>query len=166
MESPVSDLSQRAVRARALILDAREVLAGLLFLGFGSAGLVIGADYASGTAMRMGAGYFPWLVSLALCGLGIALLVRGVALARERVALGELFQARVGLSIGGSVVAFALLLPSLGLALSTLLMTLLSGLARRRAHLGELTLLGCVLGLFSVLVFAWGLGLNLPAWPV
>ncbi|MCU1723828.1 tripartite tricarboxylate transporter TctB family protein [Pseudomonas sp. 5P_5.1_Bac1] len=156
----------RTTQARSLLLDAREVLAGLLFLGFGSAGLVIGGDYATGTAMRMGAGYFPWLVSLALCGLGVALLVRGLALPRERVALGELFQARVGLSIGGSVVAFALLLPSLGLGLSTLLMTLLSGLARRRANLAELTVLGCVLGLFSVLVFAYGLGLNLPAWPV
>ena len=156
---------QNAVALRRLIFDAREVLAGVLFLGFGVAGLLIGSDYASGTAMRMGAGYFPWLVSLALCGLGVVLLVRGLALSRERVALGELFQARPGLSIGGSVVAFALLLPSLGLALSTLLMTLLSGLARRRAHLGELTVLGCVLGLFSVLVFAYGLGLNLPAWP-
>lgn len=157
---------QNALALRRLIFDAREVLAGVLFLGFGVAGLLIGSDYASGTAMRMGAGYFPWLVSLALCGLGVALLVRGLVLSRERVALGELFQARPGLSIGGSVVAFALLLPSLGLALSTLLMTLLSGLARRRAHLGELTVLGCVLGLFSVLVFAYGLGLNLPAWPV
>jgi len=151
---------------RTLLFDAREVLAGLLFLAFGVAGLLIGRDYASGTAMRMGAGYFPWLVSLALCGLGAALLVRGLALCRERVALGELFQVRPGLSIGGSVLAFALLLPSLGLALSTLLMTLLSGLARRRAHLGELTALGCALGLFSVALFAWGLGLNLPAWPV
>lgn len=156
----------RATQVRSLLFDAREVLAGLLFLGFGIAGLVIGSDYATGTAMRMGAGYFPWLVSLALCGLGVALLVRGLLLSRERVALGELFQARVGLSIGGSVVAFALLLPSLGLGLSTLLMTLLSGLARRRANLAELTVLGCALGLFSVLVFAWGLGLNLPAWPV
>lgn len=156
----------RATQVRSLLFDAREVLAGLLFLGFGIAGLLIGSDYATGTAMRMGAGYFPWLVSLALCGLGVALLVRGLLLSRERVALGELFQARVGLSIGGSVVAFALLLPSLGLGLSTLLMTLLSGLARRRANLAELTVLGCSLGLFSVLVFAWGLGLNLPAWPV
>ncbi|WP_225422503.1 tripartite tricarboxylate transporter TctB family protein [Pseudomonas huaxiensis] len=156
----------RATQVRSLLFDAREVLAGLLFLGFGIAGLVIGSDYATGTAMRMGAGYFPWLVSLALCGLGVALLVRGLLLSRERVALGELFQARVGLSIGGSVVAFALLLPSLGLGLSTLLMTLLSGLARRRANLAELAVLGCALGLFSVLVFAWGLGLNLPAWPV
>lgn len=156
----------RATQVRSLLFDAREVLAGLLFLGFGIAGLLIGSDYATGTAMRMGAGYFPWLVSLALCGLGVALLVRGLLLSRERVALGELFQARVGLSIGGSVVAFALLLPSLGLGLSTLLMTLLSGLARRRANLAELTVLGCALGLFSVLVFAWGLGLNLPAWPV
>ena len=161
------DVPQPAIAAvRALRVDAREALAGLLFLGFGIAGLVIGSDYAAGTAMRMGAGYFPWLVSLALCGLGAALLLRGLALSRERVELGELFQARVGLSIGGSVVAFALLLPSLGLGLSTLVMTLLSGLARRRANLAELAVLGCTLGLFSVLVFAYGLGLNLPAWPV
>lgn len=64
------DALQRAATARphslTLNLDAREVLAGCLFLGFGLTGLLVGSAYASGTAMRMGAGYFPWLVSLAL----------------------------------------------------------------------------------------------------
>lgn len=152
-------------RVLTLTLDAREVLAGCLFLGVGCTGLLVGTAYASGTAMRMGAGYFPWLVSLALCGLGLALLLRGLFMGHEKVTLSGLFLARSALAISASVVAFALLLPSAGLALATLCMTVLSGLARRRAHLGELLVLGSALGLFSVLVFAWGLGLNLPAWP-
>ncbi|WP_282362393.1 tripartite tricarboxylate transporter TctB family protein [Pseudomonas sp. PS01300] len=164
------DALQRTATARphslTLNLDAREVLAGCLFLGFGLTGLLVGSAYASGTAMRMGAGYFPWLVSLALCGLGVALLVRGLWLGREKVTLGGLFIVRPALAISASVVAFALLLPSLGLALATLCMTLLSGLGRHKAHLGELLAVGSALGLFSVLVFGYGLGLNLPAWPV
>lgn len=154
------------VPARVWVRDAREVLAGCLFLGFAGVGLVLAVGYPTGNAMRMGAGYFPLLVSGALALLGTLILLRGVAFSRERVSVAELFVARPGLSIAGSVLAFALSLPWLGLALATVLMTLLSGLARRRAHLGELALLGCGLGAFSVLVFAYGLGLNLPVWPV
>lgn len=145
--------------------DAREVIAGGLFLAFAAAGLVLASDYPLGTAMRMGAGYFPMLVAAALGGLGVALLLRGLTVQAAPAQQERLVHWRPSLLIGGSMLAFAWLLPTLGLALATLLMTLLSGLARQRARLGELTLLGGALGLFSVVVFAYGLGLNLPLLP-
>lgn len=145
--------------------DAREVIAGGLFLAFALSGLVLASDYPLGTAMRMGAGYFPMLVAAGLGGLGVALLLRGLTVQAIPAQQERLVHWRPSLLIGGSMLAFAWLLPTLGLALATLLMTLLSGLARQRARLGELTLLGGALGLFSVVVFAYGLGLNLPLLP-
>ncbi|GAB7532952.1 hypothetical protein PS3A_53680 [Pseudomonas sp. 3A(2025)] len=151
---------------QARVSDARDVCAGLLFLGFGGVALSLAGEYSIGTVMRMGAGYFPLLIGALLSALGAFILLRGLAFSEEQVGLGGLFSWRPGLSIIGSVVAFAVLLPSLGLALATLAMTLLSGLARRKASFTELTVLGSVLGGFSALVFAWALGLNLPVLPV
>ncbi|MFJ3451427.1 tripartite tricarboxylate transporter TctB family protein [Pseudomonas sichuanensis] len=145
--------------------DVREVIAGGLFLSFAVTGLVLASDYPLGTAMRMGAGYFPMLVAAALGGLGVALLLRGLTLQALPGESERLLQWRPSLLIGGSMLVFAWLLPTLGLALATLLMTVLSGLARQRARLSELALLGGALGLFSVVVFAYGLGLNLPLLP-
>lgn len=145
--------------------DAREVLAGGLFLSFAACGLVLASDYPLGTAMRMGAGYFPLLVATLLGGLGVTLLLRGLTFKAVPAEKERLFHWRPSLLVGSSMLAFAWLLPTLGLALATLLLTVLSGLARQRARFSELALLGAALGLFSVLVFAYGLGLNLPLLP-
>lgn len=150
---------------RLQVGDVHEVIAGGLFLSFAVAGLVLASDYPLGTAMRMGAGYFPLLVAAALGALGVALVLRGLTLQAAPAGKQRLIHWRPSLLIGGSMLAFAWLLPTLGLALATLLMTVLSGLARQRARLSELALLGGALGLFSVVVFAYGLGLNLPLLP-
>ncbi|CAD5109512.1 tripartite tricarboxylate transporter TctB family protein [Zestomonas carbonaria] len=148
------------------IRDPRDTLAGGLFVAFGLAGGLIASGYPLGTAMRMGAGYFPLLVSVTLVMLGVVVLLRSLAFgAGERVALASLFAVRPALFVAAGVVAFALLVPALGLLLATLAMTLLSGYARRQARLGELAGLGVVLACFGVLVFAWGLGLQLPVLP-
>ena len=152
-------------RWSAQVSDARDVCAGLLFLGFGGVALSLVGDYSIGSVMRMGTGYFPLLIGALLCALGAFILLRGLAFSAEQVGLAGLFSLRPGLSVIGAVVAFAVLLPSLGLALAALAMTVLSGLARRKANLTELTVLGSALGGFSALVFAWALGLNLPVLP-
>ncbi|MCY1556806.1 hypothetical protein D9M68_935930 [compost metagenome] len=84
----------------------------------------------------------------------------------ERDALGALFVLRPSLFIAAGVLAFALLVPVLGLLLATVAMTLLSGYARPQVRLGEQIALGLALAGFGGLVFAWGLGLQLPVLPV
>ncbi|MBF8780275.1 tripartite tricarboxylate transporter TctB family protein [Pseudomonas fulva] len=156
------------------VVDTGEVIGGGLFMAFAALGMGLASQYPLGTAMRMGAGYFPLLVSGLLGLLGVLLLWRGLARPQAAQLAPEHEGAapdqpqprwRPVLMVGAGVLAFAWLLPSLGLALATVLLTLLSGLARRRARLGELALLGSALGAFSVLVFAYGLGLNLPVLP-
>ena len=52
------------------VKDPKDFWSGALFIAFGCAGLWFGRDYAIGTAARMGPGYFPLMMSLALVGLG------------------------------------------------------------------------------------------------
>ena len=144
-----------------------DAIAGGLFILIGAGGAWIAAGYPLGTAMRMGAGYFPTLVGVCLALLGLLVLLRSLSFSRaEREEVGDLFSIRPALFIGGSVVAFALLVPSLGLLLATVVMTVISGYARRKTHLGELAGISAALACFGVLVFAYGLGLHLPVLPV
>ncbi|MDD2052503.1 tripartite tricarboxylate transporter TctB family protein [Pseudomonas putida] len=167
---PLEVAASLAAPARLRIVDGRSFFSGLLFILAGLAGAGIGLGYSIGSAMRMGAGYFPLLVGLGLASIGVLVALRSVAIERgprvqaapeqDEVAL------RAALSIGGGVLAFAWLVPTFGLLLATVGMTLISGLARRQARLLELLALSLVLAAFAGLVFAWGLGLNLPVLPV
>lgn len=162
-----SAATSTAVRGGLNIREPRDAISGLLFIVFGVAGGVIAAGYPLGTAMRMGAGYFPLLVSVVLVLLGVVVLLRSLSLrVVERDAPASPFTLRPALFVAAGVLAFALLVPALGLLLATLALTLLSGYARRQARLLELAGLGVALAAFGVLVFAWGLGLQLPVLPV
>ena len=149
------------------IRDPRDAIAGALFIVFGAAGGAIAVSYPLGTAMRMGAGYFPLLVSVVLVLLGAVVLLRSLSFkVTERDSLGQMFALRPALFVTAGVLAFAFLVPAFGLLLATLVLTLLSGYARRQARIAELASLGVALSGFGVLVFAWGLGLQLPVLPV
>ncbi|WFS21153.1 tripartite tricarboxylate transporter TctB family protein [Pseudomonas sp. 905_Psudmo1] len=162
-----SATTSTAARTGLQIRDPRDAIAGALFIAFGLGGGAIALSYPLGSAMRMGVGYFPLLVSVALTLLGAVIVLRSLSWRLvERDALESLFVLRPALFIAAGVLAFALLVPVLGLLLATLAMTLLSGYARPQVRLGEQVALGLVLASFGVLVFAWGLGLQLPVLPV
>ncbi|WP_413757962.1 tripartite tricarboxylate transporter TctB family protein, partial [Vibrio vulnificus] len=56
--------------------DLRDFWAGLLYLIIGAAALYMAADYEMGTAISMGPGYFPKVLSGLLILIGAASLVR------------------------------------------------------------------------------------------
>ncbi|MBV5331034.1 tripartite tricarboxylate transporter TctB family protein, partial [bacterium] len=60
-----------------LIGNPKDFFAGLLFMAFGLAALVLSGDYTIGTAARMGAGYFPRVLGILLLGMGALLALRG-----------------------------------------------------------------------------------------
>ncbi|ANQ85555.1 hypothetical protein dqs_2525 [Azoarcus olearius] len=147
------------------ILSRRDSLAGLLFIAFGSVGGYLSAAYPLGSAMRMGAGYFPLLLSVVLGLLGIVVLLRSLAFDAEEQAIGGGIAWRAAAFVGGGVIAFALLAPHQGLLLATVVLTVLSGLAQREVRVRELLGLSAVLAVFGVAVFSYGLGLPLPVLP-
>ena len=147
------------------IIDNRDAVAGALFLAAGLAGGALATAYPLGSAMRMGPGYFPLLLGIALAVLGAVLLLRSLRLGAGRETLRGSLSWRPAAFVGAGVIAFALLAQEQGLLLATLTLTLLSGLARRGARLAELLGLGAALSAFGVAVFSFGLGLPLPILP-
>ena len=68
----------------AFIRHPKDFFAGLLFIAFGIAAIVIGSNYALGTAARMGPGYFPRILGILLIALGPCARAARAAPARRR----------------------------------------------------------------------------------
>lgn len=151
------------------VVNSRDFCSGLLFLSVGIGGSWLAAAHSMGNAMRMGPGYFPLLLAVVLALLGGVLLARSVRFNEEpqhEPLLHSLsLHWRPALFVVAGVLAFAFLAQEQGLVLAILVLTLLSGLARRGVHLPELLGLSAGLALFGVVVFSFGLGLPLPVLP-
>jgi putative tricarboxylic transport membrane protein len=135
--------------------------AGLVFVLIGGAGIYFGADLTFGTSARMGPGYFPLLLSGLIILVGIIVGFKALAIEGPPV---EAFQFRPILFITAAILLFGYLLDTVGLALTTVVLTLVAAGARRGARLTEALLLGGALALFAVLIFVYALSQPLPAW--
>lgn len=84
----------------------KDVAAGVFFMTIGVLGLVIGADYAFGTAAKMGAGFVPKILSWALVGIGGIITLTGFMRrsdnAMDRWAVGPLLVILAGVLVFGA----------------------------------------------------------------
>jgi putative tricarboxylic transport membrane protein len=141
------------------IRNARDLLAGGLFIAFGLAFLILAQDYELGSARRMGPGYFPVVLSLLLMVIGLVTLARGFLVAGppvRDVAGKALFL------VTASIVVFGLLIERAGVGLAVAALVLAAAPASRHSRLLPALLLAAALGAFCVLVFVKGLGLPFP----
>jgi hypothetical protein len=141
------------------IKGPQDMGAAIVFIVIGVAGLVFGQDLAFGTSAKMGPGYFPTILSALILLLGAGLLVHSFIVAGPRV---DPVQFRPLFFIVLSILAFGFLLELLGLALSSVIMTLLAACAGRGMKFRENLALGIGLAVFAVLVFVYGLSQPLP----
>lgn len=144
-----------------LIRNPKDFWAGLIYIAIGLGAVYIAREYPMGTAVRMGAGYFPTVLGVLLAVVGLISLVRSLVSPGE--AVGR-FAWREALIVLGATVVFGLLLRKVGLAASLVLLVVISAYASTRFKLKTSLLLGIVLALFSVLVFIKGLGVPMPMW--
>lgn len=140
----------------------KDFYAGLLFVAFGIAAIVIGRSYPLGAAARMGPGYFPRLLGILLIVLGAALAL--TALRGQGPPLPGWKWRPISIVLL-SVVAFGLILTHAGLVLSTLGLIVIASTASREFRFRESLLSGALLAALSVGVFVIGLKLQLPIWP-
>jgi hypothetical protein len=133
-----------------------DLLTGLGLIGLGGFALGYGWRYAFGTAARMGPGFYPRFISLALIAVGAALVVR--SLVRKADELGTIELRPVALVLLGTVL-FALLIERAGLVVSSVLLIVPARLADEDFRPGEVLLLCVGLVLFAAGVFWYGLGL-------
>ena len=142
------------------IRSPREFYAGAVYIAFGLAGLWFGWAYPVGTAGRMGAGYFPKALSVALLAFGAIALLRGVTVSGPRLAPIKL---RPVLLIPLACALFGLLLEPVGFIGALMLLILLSAMASREFRWSPLALAGAAaLVAASALIFVWGLSVPMP----
>ena len=140
--------------------NAKDLLAGCLFLAFGAAFLALAQSYQLGSARRMGPAYFPVVLSLILIAVGLATVTRALLVAGPPI---RDFAGKSLALVTASVVLFGLIVQGAGLAVATAALVLASAPASRRFRMLSTLLLALALGVFCTLVFVAGLGLPFPA---
>jgi putative tricarboxylic transport membrane protein len=141
---------------------SKDFLTGAAFLVTGGFVIIYGSRYPMGTAVRMGPGYFPFLVSCGLALLGAGLLVRALARPAEVIdalALRPLFAVLI------ATLAFGLLIERAGFWLASLSLVVLSRLAERGGGLLEAAGLALALTSLVTAIFRFALGLPLRLLP-
>ncbi|MBM3621932.1 MAG: tripartite tricarboxylate transporter TctB family protein [Alphaproteobacteria bacterium] len=140
------------------LLASKDLWSGLMFAGFGVLALVMGSNLAVGTAIRMGPGYVPRMLSYILIALGLAIIVRAVIAPGETI---ERLRWKPVTMITIGVVVFALLFERAGLAPALVCLIFLSALGGQEFKLVE-TILACiVLTALCVVIFKLGLSMNI-----
>ncbi|HSI40198.1 MAG TPA: tripartite tricarboxylate transporter TctB family protein [Xanthobacteraceae bacterium] len=137
-----------------------DFLTGLFFCSLGALAIIIGSDYPIGTAARMGAGYFPLMVSSGLILLGGILIIRSFLTETEEIGAIDV---RPLLLLIGSILLFGLLIEDWGFPIAGLAVVIGARIAGRRYKPLETALLAVGLVGFCLVLFSYGLGLHLPA---
>jgi hypothetical protein len=139
-------------------LFSKDLWSGLMFVGFGVVALVMGSNLAIGTAIRMGPGYVPRMLSYILIGLGIAIVARALIAPGEAI---ERLRWKPVTMITIGVLVFALLFERLGLAPALVCLIFLAALGGEEFKLVE-TILACVvLTALCIAIFKLGLSMNI-----
>ena len=140
----------------------RDFWAAMLFAVISLVFLWQSTGLAMGTAARMGPAYMPRMLCI------LTLIVAAVLFVRSfRTGDGEPvhLSLRPMIIIPGAMFVFALALYPLGLVISVILSVIVASFSDKDSRPVEVALTAIFLAVFSVGVFAYGLGLNFPLWP-
>jgi hypothetical protein len=139
--------------------SVKDVLAGLVFVGFGLAFAAGATTYAIGSAARMGPGFYPLIVGVLLVVLGAVIVGRSLREADAEPLSAPAWRA-VALIVG-AVMIFGLTARGLGLAPSIFITAALSSLASQRTSIPVALGFGLLLSALCVAIFVFALRLNL-----
>ena len=120
------------------IKNPKDFWAGVLYIAFGATAIIIALNYPSGTAGRMGPGYFPRALGILLIALGLVLTLRALRLQGTAPTFPSF---KPLLVVIGSVVVFGVAAPPLGLVAATILLVIVSSAASDELH-GPVSLAG------------------------
>jgi Tripartite tricarboxylate transporter TctB family. len=147
----------------AVVSPWSERIGGLviLLLGLGIAGQSF--SYPLGTINNMGAGFFPLVAGLTMALLG-GLIFWKVPDAGQPVETTSL-SLRPAFFVFGGILAWALLLRPAGLIAATVALSLLSAFAYPRPDFIRIAITVVVLPVLGWLLFIYGLGMPMRAFP-
>ncbi len=134
----------------------KDFWAGLMFMGTGATAMFIARDYAFGSTLRMGPGYFPSMLGGVLIVFGIAIMIKG--LRRSEKIQGN-WSVRALIVLPLSLAVFGILMEKAGFLPAMAALVFGSAAAGREFKWLEVLLCAIVLTVISVALFIWGLGL-------
>ncbi len=137
---------------------SKDFWSGVMFVGFGLFALTYGSNLAVGTAVRMGPGYVPRMLSYILIGLGLVILVRAIITPGDTI---ERLYLRPIVMITIGVLAFALLFETAGMFPALVALIFLSALGGQEFMFVETVLACLVLRALCTLLFKIGLDMNI-----
>jgi len=130
----------------------KDFLAGLVFLAFGMAAMVIAdRDFPMGTLARMGPGNFPAALGVVLALFGVFLAARGLGWSKAEAPVH--WDLRPVGCIVGAMLAFGFVLPRFGLIAALVAMFLIAAFAGRDLRWREVFVLTVVMTALAVGVF-------------
>jgi putative tricarboxylic transport membrane protein len=146
------------------IHDPKDFYSGLLFIAIGLAFAIGATNYPLGSAVRMGAGYFPLILGGLMAVLGVIITVSSLRATNKGEGVGA-FAFTPLLLILGAIVLFGVLVQPLGLIPATVLLVVVGALGGGEFRLKEVAILAVVLVAMAVGIFYYGLGLPFHLWP-
>jgi uncharacterized membrane protein len=141
------------------IRNNRDLWAGVMLIVTGAGAVIIARNYAFGTALRMGPGYFPSVLGGLLVLFGLYLVAQGL---RSNEPIEGNWSLRGLVVLPLALVLFGLLMEHAGFVPALMVLIAGSALAGSEFRLVEVLLLAAGLTAFSVALFIYGLGLPYP----
>ena len=142
-----------------MIRSTKDLWSGLIYVFFGATAIILGRDYGMGTALKMGAAYFPTLLGWLLVLIGVIALVRAFLVQGSPVGSVAI---KGLLLVVGSVLLFGLLVRGAGMVVALPLLVVISALASSAFPLDSDAHYGGGSDDFLRVVFLKGLGIPLP----
>lgn len=139
--------------------DSKDFWSGVMLIAIGAAALYIGRDYPFGTALRMGAGFFPIVLGAMLVLFGVYFVARGLR-SGDRIEGNWSPRALVILPL--AFVLFGVLMQHTGFVPALLVLVVGSAMAGTEFRLVEVLVLAVLLTAMCVALFIWALGLPYP----
>ena len=145
------------------VRSPQDFWAGLLFVVFGCGALWFGRDLVVGALTRMGPGYIPRVLSLAMIGIGAFLALRSLVLEGPQI---ERSRFRPQIFVLLAIIVFGLLIERIGLWPTVIAFTILASLASYEMKWIEMVTLAIWLSIASVILFIYLLGQAMEIWRI
>ncbi len=147
-----------------MLKNPKDFWSGVMFavVGFAFAIIVKVHDYPMGTASRMGAGYFPFVLGNIMGVLGLIVIAQSLVTSGgpiSKFAWRPLFWVLLAFVIFGLTAKF------LGLVIAILLLVVISSYGGHEHKWKEAIISSIILAASSIGVFVYGLKLPFPIWP-
>jgi len=141
------------------ILQNKDFWAGLFLIAVGAAALILGRNYAFGTALRMGPGYFPTVLGWLMIVFGLYILATGL---RSGEKLEGSWSLRALIVLPLALILFGLLIDRAGFVPAMLALVVGSSLAGSEFRPIEMIVFAIFMTALCTTLFVWALGLPYP----